>query len=45
MTKPDFTTIQIKKETRELLKQAGKMGESYDGLLRRLLKEECEGRE
>ena len=38
----DFTTIQIRKETRILLQEAGRMGETYDGLIRRLLKEECE---
>jgi len=33
-----LTTIAITKETREQLKNLGKKGESYDHLLRRLLK-------
>ena len=40
--KKDYTTIEIKKETRELMKSAGRMNETYDSLIWRLLKEECE---
>ena len=40
--KSDYTTIEIKKETRGLLQDAGRMNETYDSLIRRLLKEECE---
>ena len=40
--KKDFTTIEIKKTTRELLKQSGRMNENYDLLIWRLLKENCE---
>ena len=34
-----ITTIQIQIETRELLKKLGHKGESYDGLLRRLIQQ------
>ena len=34
-----ITTIQIQIETRELLKKLGHKGESYDGLLRRLIRQ------
>ena len=34
-----ITTIQIKKETRELLKSYGKKGETYDILIMRILKD------
>lgn len=33
----DITTIQIKKETREMLKEIGKKGETYDEIIRRLI--------
>lgn len=32
-----ITTIQIRIQTRELLKRMGRKGESYDGLVRRLI--------
>jgi len=34
----EITTIQISKETRELLKQIGHKGETYDQIIRRLIK-------
>jgi hypothetical protein len=34
-----ITTIQIQIETRELLKKLGHKGESYDGLVRRLIQQ------
>jgi len=33
----DITTISIKKETREMLKEIGKKGETYDEIIRRLI--------
>lgn len=33
----DLTTIQISKETREMLKSLGKKGETYDDIIRRLI--------
>ena len=35
----EITTILIKKETRDMLKEFGKKSETYDDLLRRLLRE------
>jgi hypothetical protein len=35
----EITTIQISKETRELLKQIGRKGETYDQIIRRLIKQ------
>jgi len=35
--KRDMTTIQISKETREMLKELGKKGETYDDIIRRLI--------
>lgn len=37
MAKEDATTIQISKETREQLRELGKMGETYDDVIRRLI--------
>lgn len=38
---PDrHVTIRVREETREMLKRAGKKGETYDAIIRRLL-EEC----
>lgn len=37
MTKEDATTIQISKETREQLRELGKMGETYDDVIKRLV--------
>ncbi len=34
----ETTTIPLTKETRDLLKRYGKKGETYDALIRRLLK-------
>ena len=33
----DVTTIQITKETREMLKSLGRKGETYDEIIRRLI--------
>ncbi len=33
----ELTTIQISKETREMLKELGKKGETYDDIIRRLI--------
>ncbi len=33
----DMTTIPIKKETRDMLKELGKKGETYDDIIRRLI--------
>jgi len=33
----DITTITIKKETREMLKELGKKGETYDEIIKRLI--------
>jgi len=38
MAKSDVTTIQIMKETREELKGLGSKGETYDEIIKRLLK-------
>jgi len=32
------TTIEVSKQTRDLLKKIGKKGETYDDIIRRLLK-------
>jgi hypothetical protein len=37
----EITTIQISKETRELLRQIGRKGETYDQIIRRLIKKNC----
>jgi len=44
MAKEESTTIQISKEARESLKELGKMGETYDDVIKRLIKKvrECE---
>lgn len=34
---PDYATIPVHKETRELLKSYGSKGETYDTLIRKLL--------
>ncbi len=36
--KREMTTIQISKETREMLKELGRKGETYDDIIRRLIK-------
>jgi len=36
-SKKELTTIQISKETREMLKELGKKGETYDDIIRRLI--------
>ena len=33
----DMTTIPIKKETRDMLKELGKKGETYDEIIKRLI--------
>ena len=33
----DITTIMVKKETRDILKELGKKGETYDDIIRRLI--------
>jgi predicted CopG family antitoxin len=40
----DLTTIQISKEARDRLKELGKMGETYDDVIKKLIKQakECE---
>ena len=38
MAKESVTTIQISKETREMLKEFGRMGETYDDVIRRLIR-------
>ena len=38
MAKTDVTTIQISKDTREELKALGSKGETYDEIIKRLLK-------
>ena len=38
MATNDITTIQISKQTREQLKELGKMGETYDDVINRLVK-------
>jgi len=44
MSKVSVTTIQLSRETRDLLKKFGKMGETYDDVIKRLMKnaKECE---
>ena len=44
MANQESTTIQLSKETREQLKELGKMGETYDDVIKRLIKKakECE---
>ena len=36
-SKRELTTIQVTKETREMLKELGKKGETYDDIIRRLI--------
>ena len=38
MEQEDATTIQLSRETRDQLKELGKKGETYDEIIRRLLK-------
>jgi len=38
MATNNITTIQISKQTREQLKELGKMGETYDDVINRLVK-------
>ena len=38
MTKEDATTIQLSRATRDQLKELGKKGETYDEIIKRLLK-------
>jgi len=38
MAKEDITTIQISRATRDELKELGKKGETYDEIIRKLLK-------
>jgi predicted CopG family antitoxin len=38
MSKEDITTIQVSKDVREELKKLGTMGETYDDVIRRLIK-------
>lgn len=38
MGQEDVTTIQLSRETRDQLKDLGKKGETYDEIVRRLLK-------
>jgi len=44
MAKEDLTTIQLSKEARDELKKMGTMGETYDDVIKRLVKlaKECE---
>lgn len=44
MSKDDITTIQVSKDVREELKKLGTMGETYDDVIKRLIKKvkECE---
>jgi len=44
MAKENITTIQISKEVRDELKELGKMGETYDDVIKHLIKiaKECE---
>ena len=44
MAKEDITTIQISKEVRDMLREFGKMGETYDDVIRKLIEKtkECE---
>ena len=45
MSKEDATTIQLSRETRDLLKNFGKMGETYDDVIKRLMQKAKEGEE
>lgn len=38
MTKENITTIQISRDARNQLRQFGKMGETYDDVIRKLIK-------
>jgi len=38
MSKESVTTIQLSRETRDLLKKFGKMGETYDDVIKKLMK-------
>lgn len=38
MAKENVTTIQISKEARDELKEMGRMGETYDDVIKRLVK-------
>jgi len=38
MAKEDVTTIQISREVRDELRELGKMGETYDDVIKRLIK-------
>ena len=44
MSKEDITTIQVSKNVREELKKLGTMGETYDDVIKKLIKKfkECE---
>jgi predicted CopG family antitoxin len=44
MAKEEITTIQISKEARDELRELGKMGETYDDVIKKLIKKakECE---
>lgn len=42
MVKADITTIQVSKDTREELKALGNKGETYDTIIRKLLKNQIE---
>jgi hypothetical protein len=39
----EMTSLKVSKETREALKALGRKGESYDAIIRRLLKEHQKG--
>lgn len=43
MEKGSITTIQVSKETKENLKNLGKKGETYNDIIRKLLKSTEEG--
>lgn len=46
ITEPrDLTSIQVSKETRELLRGLGRKGETYNDIITRLLKEREEAKE
>lgn len=36
---PDVTTISVRRETKELLKEFGKKGDTYDQIIRRLVEQ------
>jgi hypothetical protein len=38
LVKSEITTIQISKETRDILSEMGKKGETYDEIINRLIK-------